>query len=214
MKVIKLTAKNFRETVVVAANCLSQASLVVIPTDTVYGLAVNALCQKGVEKLNSFKGRETGKGYSVFLNRFSKIKEYALFSKSEEKVMRALLPGPYTFVLRSTGRVAPLVESSERTVGIRLIEHEFINSLTALCLFPFTATSANVSDSRSFQSAKEFLVSLPVKEKKVIGLVVDGGVLPSRPPSAVIRLVGGKVCVVREGEEDKEVLLGRIKRGK
>jgi L-threonylcarbamoyladenylate synthase len=199
MRVIKLADSNVKETVKRVASVLRKNGLVVLPSDTAYGLAANASSSDAVQKVYDFKGRLFAKGLSVFLNNLDEIEKYAKYNQPQWSIIKTLLPGPFTVILESKGRATPAVEPGDGTLGVRVVDQELISRVTQSVPFPITATSANLAGKGPHFSIRAFLATLSEKKKAMISLVVDAGTLPRRPTSTVIRLAGEKIEVLREG---------------
>ncbi|MEI7652650.1 MAG: tRNA (adenosine(37)-N6)-threonylcarbamoyltransferase complex ATPase subunit type 1 TsaE [bacterium] len=102
---------------------LTAGGIVVCPSDTVYGILVDATNESAVKKLIDFKERPVGKAISVFVGSIDMMSEVVDTSGLTESA-RSLLPGPYTLVLPSRGTVSTLLESEKGTLGVRLIGHK------------------------------------------------------------------------------------------
>lgn len=199
MKIVKLEKEKISKIAILVKKTLKKGGLAVIPSDTAYGLAVNAKMPKAVEKIFNFKGRRFGKGVSVFLNKIEEIKKYADLPKDKEELVKTLLPGPFTIVLKSKGKVAAKIEPTDKTVGIRIIDQPLIKKLTKNCPFAITATSANISGKGPHYSIEAFLKTLSNKKKSQIDLIIDAGPLTRKPTSTVIRLVSDQIKILRKG---------------
>lgn len=199
MKIVKLTKANLAPAVRQAADILKKNGLVIIPSDTAYGLAAKATSSKAVQKIFDFKGHRFGKGISIFVNNIDSLKKYALFNSNQEKIISTLLPGSFTVILKSKGKTAPQIEAPDKTIGLRLIENNFVQALTKALPFPFTATSANLSGKGPHYSISSFLKTLSQKKKEMLDLIIDTGQLPRVPTSTVVRLVEDEIKILRPG---------------
>lgn len=199
MKIVKLKKNNLKKIIKLAKKNLENEDLVVIPSDTVYGLAANAQSKKAVQKVLDFKGRRPDKGISIFLKNFGEIKKYAYCDSNQERILKTMLPGSFTVILKSRHQTMPELEVKDGTIGLRLIDHPFVGQLVKALSFPITATSVNISGKRPHYSIDALLGTLSEKKKKMLGLVVDAGKLPANPPSTVMRLVEDEVEVLRKG---------------
>src|SRR5437762_767193 len=79
---------------------LEKGGVVIFPSDTVYGLLVNAINEKAVQKLIAFKNRPTGKAISVFCD-FKALSNLVKIDRNQKKILKNLLPGPFTVILDS-----------------------------------------------------------------------------------------------------------------
>ncbi|GBF37016.1 L-threonylcarbamoyladenylate synthase [Methanofervidicoccus abyssi] len=168
-------------------------------TDTLYGLCANALDESALEKVYSIKERERGKPVSIFLRSTEDIKRYAYLDDTGRKIVERFLPGPLTIVLKKKDIIPDAL--SKDYVGIRVPKSEIVRELS---IVPLTATSANISRERPPTSFEE--IDDRIKER--VDLIIDTGVCPYRRPSTVIKVVDGKVELIREGAVD----FGEIKK--
>jgi len=196
MQTIKLDDKNVIEKTV---EVLHQGGLVVFPSDTVYGLLVDAYNEEAVRKLIAFKNRPPGKPISVFVD-WDFLYDLVLVSEKQKELLKNILPGPFTVVLKSKGKVCPLLESEKKTLGIRIPDYQPVNSLVKKFKRPITATSANLSGKSPHYSIESLLKQLPESKKKLIDLIVDAGKLPRNKPSTVIDLVEENIKILRRGD--------------
>lgn len=185
---------------------LKQGGLVVVPSDTVYGLSVDATNQQAVENLIAFKSRPTGKPISVFVRSIKECEKIVAIDREQRKTLESILPGCYTVVLSSRHRINSLLESEKGTLGIRVVKHPFIQALTEAYPNPITATSANLSGGSPHYSIESLLKSLSAKKRAMIDYIVDYGKLPYNKPSTVIDLSSDEIEVIRQG--DSTIALG------
>lgn len=179
---------------------LRQGGLVIVPTDTVYGLLVDAQNKEAIEKLMNFKERPKGKPVSVFLANFEQIKKYVEVTDKQIEVLKKLLPGPFTIILKSKHKVDKELESEEGNLGVRLPKYKFIEDIVNIFGSPVTATSANLSGRSSVYSIDSLLRTLSQKKLDLIDLVIDAGKLPRNKPSTVIDLTQEKIRILRKGD--------------
>ncbi|MFC1790131.1 L-threonylcarbamoyladenylate synthase [Patescibacteria group bacterium] len=207
MKIIKLADNNLNKAIQLAKQVLKRDGLVVVPSDTAYGLAARADSSKAVQKVLDFKGRLPDKGISVFLAKVDKITDYASCPQSQMETIQTLLPGPFTVILNSRLGLSSLLEPGDETLGVRVINYQFIQKLLKKTGFPFTATSANLSGKGPHYSIEAFLKTLSDKKKQMLDLVIDVGKLPRVPVSTVVRLVQDKIQVIRRGSLNPELIM-------
>lgn len=185
---------------------LKSGGLVVFPTDTVYGLLVDATNEKAVEKLIAFKNRPPGKAISVFINE-AMINDYVEVSEKSSKLLQQLLPGPFTIILPSKHKTSQLLESEKGTLGVRIPDNELISELVKAYGKPITATSANLGGQSSHYSVESLLHHISKEKHSLIDLIIDGGQLPRNKPSTVVDLSQQEMKVIRQGD----ILLGDVK---
>lgn len=200
MIIQKITKNNADQIIDQTVKVLSHGGLVIFPSDTVYGLLVDANNEDAVKKLITFKNRPVGKAISVFVNDLGMLKELVLTNNKQLKTIQGLVPGPFTIILDSKHKVSRLLESEKGSLGVRIPDNFFVNKLTKKLGRPITATSANLAGRPSHYSVDSLLKSLTKQKKDLIDLIVDAGKLPRNKPSTVIDLTGERIKVLRQGD--------------
>lgn len=179
---------------------LRNGGLVVFPTDTVYGLLVDAKNKEAVEKLIAFKNRPAGKPISVFVRDLEMMAGVVELGVAEQHRLEEILPGPYTVILKSKHKTSNLLESETGTLGVRIPKYDAVTELVARFAGPVTATSANRSGHPPVHSVDALMNQLNDKQKEMIDLVVDIGTLPNNKPSTVVDMSRNTLRVLREGD--------------
>lgn len=179
---------------------LREGGLVVAPSDTVYGLLVDATNEEAVIRLTQFKNRPIGKPISVFVADFTMLHDQVIVKPEQEKMISNLLPGPFTIVLPSHHRVQRKLESERGSLGVRIPQYQFITDLTKRFGKPITATSANLSGRPSHYSLQSLLNELPQSKKDLITLAIDAGKLSRNKPSTIVDLTQAEIRVLRHGD--------------
>lgn len=201
MKTIILNSNNhwfiIRETIKV----LSSGGLVVFPSDTVYGLLVDATNKKAVDKLIALKDRPFGKAISVFVDGWTMLDKQVEVLSSQKQILHEILPGAFTVILPSKHQVNSRLESENQTLGIRFVKYPLINKLVKAFGKPLTATSANLSGKQPHYQPSTFQKELSAKKSKLIDLVIDAGRLPRNKPSTVIDLTKPTIKILRFGDK-------------
>ena len=175
-----------------ALAALERGSVIAYPTDSVYGLGCDLLSKRGVESLYRMKGMPANQLLSFVCPDLSDIARYAIVGDAAYRVMRRLLPGPYTFILPATKEVPRVLRMKRKTVGVRIPSHPVTLALTHALGRPLVSTSASVDG--------EFLIDPGEIEERFpeLELILDAeGV--GLTPSTVIDLSGEEPVLVREG---------------
>jgi tRNA threonylcarbamoyl adenosine modification protein (Sua5/YciO/YrdC/YwlC family) len=123
--------------------------------------------------------------------------EYCLVSEAQERILHALLPGPYTFILPLRRRIAA---SSTTTVGVRVPEHLFMRQVSKELQLPIVSTSANLSGKGGAAS----LADVDPRILSAADLAIDGGRCIYGTGSTVIDLVRMEIArkgAVRKGDD-------------
>lgn len=179
---------------------LKSGALVVMPSDTIYILAVDATNDKAVNKLLEFKNRWIGKAISVAVSDIEMANQYAEIGENEKEIYSLMLPGPFTLVSKGKHKVAKGIEAEDGSLGIRIPDNKMILEVVKKLGKPISATSANLSGRRPHYSVESFLNTLSKKKKEMIDFIVDKGKLPKNKPSTVIDIRGSEMKILRRGE--------------
>jgi L-threonylcarbamoyladenylate synthase len=202
MTIKKINKNNYPQVINYTADILKQGGLVVFPSDTVYGLLADATNERAVKKLIDFKNRPSGKAISVFVSDFEMIGQLVAINNQQLTILKQILPGPFTVILKSKHKVSPFLESEKGTLGVRIPMYQYVEVLVKKYGTPLTATSANLSNRLPHYSIKTLLAELPEKKKQLVDLIVDAGKLPRNKPSTVVDLTESEIKVLRKGDVD------------
>jgi tRNA threonylcarbamoyl adenosine modification protein (Sua5/YciO/YrdC/YwlC family) len=194
--IIKINPQNPQERLLrQAMETLLGGGLIAYPTDTTYAVGCDLYNLKGIAKIYQIKRRPTSKPFSFICHDLKNISEYAQVGNYAYKVMKRLLPGPYTFVLEASRQVPKILQTKRRTVGIRVPDHPIALELVGLLGHPIISTSASLSDGQVESDPYE----IEDRFKPHLALVIDAGIiLPS--PSSIISLIDDAPEVIREGK--------------
>ena len=155
-----------------AADLLRAGHIVAIPTETVYGLAGNALDAEVVRRIFAVKGRPANNPVIVHVNSIEMARQcVSVWPEQAQKLAEAFWPGPLTLVLPRARQVPDVVTAGGPTVAIRWPRHPFVQKLVHACQFPLAAPSANLSGEISPTTAEHVARSLRGR----IAMLVDGG---------------------------------------
>jgi len=191
--------KTGKKTVDLAVDVLQQGGLVVYPTETLYGIGVDATNAEAVKKLTVYKERPFGKPFSVAVTDLKMALEFADLNSTAKNLYKEFLPGPMTIISKGKHKLAPGIESEEGTVGIRIPEYKLVIDIVKKFGKPITATSANASYKRRPYKVSDVLDNISVKQKGLIDLIIDAGELPHNEPSTVIDTTLDDPVTLRQG---------------
>ncbi len=186
-----------------AKNLLQKGELVAIPTETVYGLAGNALDASAVAKIFEVKKRPSFDPLIVHIPDYSQLSKYASqIPPQAERLAKEFWPGPLTLLLKKRSIVPDLVTSGLDTVGIRCPNHPLTQSLLKSIDFPLAAPSANPFGFVSPTTAAHVNEQLGAK----IRYILDGGPCQVGVESTIVGFENNKTVVHRLGGIDVEQL--------
>jgi len=176
---------------------LEGGGIVAYPTDTIYGIGCDIYSKKGLEKIQQIKGRDKNKPLSFICSDLAHISQFAKVPNYAYRIMKRLLPGPYTFILDASSEVPRMLMPKRKTVGIRVPDNAIVLSIVKELGHPLITTSANFSG--------EDVISDPFEIERIMGkqldAVINGGRL-SGEPSTVIDLTGNAPEIIRKGAGD------------
>ena len=204
-KILKPNDENYAY----CAKLLREGEVVAIPTETVYGLGANALCESGVKKIYQAKGRPSDNPLIVHVASFEMIEKLAYVSDMAKIVMENFMPGAITMVLKKKKVVPDCVTGGLDTVGIRMPKNEVALRLIKESGVPVCAPSANTSTRPSPTKATHVLFDLNGK----IPAILDGGECSVGVESTIVDVSGKQPKLLRAGGMPIEVLeekLGKI----
>lgn len=199
MNIIQLTESNVAEVIATANATLADGGLVIYPTETCYGIGVDATNQKAVDTLLQYKSKRKDKPLSVAVTGEEMAAQYVEINDTARNIYTNLLPGPITVVSRSLGKLADGVESSMGTQGIRVSSHPFVAQWVANYGLPITSTSANASYKKTPYAIDDILNNISDKQKALVSLIINAGELPRRKPSTVIDTTLDNIYIMRQG---------------
>src|SRR6478735_1162446 len=182
--------------IVLAKQLLENGDLVAIPTETVYGLAGNALSATSVAKIFSTKNRPQFDPLIVHVPSLEKAKDYVSEVPDFAKALtEKFWPGPLTLLLKKKTVIPDLVTSGLDTVGIRCPDHSLTRDLLTSLDFPLAAPSANPFGYVSPTEPSHVNEQLGQKIKYIL----DGGVCPVGIESTIVGFENEGPVVYRLG---------------
>ena len=179
-----------------ASDILKNHGVIVYPTDTIYGFGCDIFSSKAVERIYKIK-KKKATGFSFICPDLKSISEFAFVSDQAYRIMKRLLPGPYTFIFKATKRVPKEIIPNKKTVAIRIPDNDICLNLVKEIGNPIITTSVNVSCephySDPLEIEKEFLPH--------VDLIIDAGTLQN-DPSTVIDFSEDEPKIIRYGKGD------------
>lgn len=192
-----------------AAEIILAGGIVALPTETVYGLAANALNADAVRKIFEAKGRPFIDPLIAHVLDFEALEKIAVSNLSARRLYDAFCPGPITFVLKKRDCVPGIVSAGKPTVAVRMPSHPVMRRFMAEVKVPLSAPSANPFGYVSPTKARHVEAQLGGK----IDAIIDGGSCECGVESTIVMLVDeDRPMLLRPGpvpRDEIERVLGR-----
>ena len=179
-----------------AARVLEQGGIVALPTETFYGLAVDAFCVEAVARLNGLKGKESDTPILLLVADADQAADVADTTHPGFAALnRRFWPGPLTIVLPARENLPAVIHGGRGTVALRMSGLELPRALAARLGRPITGISANLTGTPPARTAAGVALAFPGS----LDLILDGGHTPGGAPSTIIDLTREPPTVLREG---------------
>ncbi|MGF1603945.1 MAG: L-threonylcarbamoyladenylate synthase [Thermosynechococcaceae cyanobacterium] len=188
---------------------LLSGAVMLYPTDTVYAIGCDLNSKAALQRVRNLKQLSNDKPLTFLCSSLSNIAQYAYVQDPAYRIMRRLVPGPYTFILPATKLVPKLVQNPKRkTTGIRVPDHPVCQAILSALETPVISTSAHLPEalgglSDTFQGLSQ--AELFDCFDKHVDLIIDNGQEPAELYSTILDLCGSEPTVIREGLGWEEV---------
>ncbi len=193
-----------QDAISLAIEKLKNGKVIAIPTDTVYGLAVDAKNFDAVENLYRLKKREKNKPLAIFLKNLEQIKKLFIVEDITKKLIEKYLPGKLTIVAKIKDKTdiklaKNLNEIDDDFLGFRVVESFFIKKLFNEFEVILAVTSANISGNKVANSPSEIIKIFPQIE-----LIISGDLLENSA-STVVKINNSQLEIIRNGAIEIEL---------
>ncbi|MBW4669582.1 MAG: threonylcarbamoyl-AMP synthase [Cyanomargarita calcarea GSE-NOS-MK-12-04C] len=186
---------------------LSSGAVMLYPTDTVYAIGCDLNAKSAVERVRQIKQLANDKPLTFLCPSLSNVATYASVSDTAYRIMKRLIPGPYTFLLPATKLVPRLVQNPKRkTTGIRVPNHTVCLALLEALENPIISTSAHVPPDEIDGGALEVeakagmtQVELFDRLDSLVDVIVDTGEEPTYEVSTILDLTLDQPMITRQG---------------
>ena len=176
---------------------LRDGAVIIYPTDTIYGMGCDIHNARAVERVARIKGiKPTRNDFSFICYDLSHIADYARVSNQAFKLMKKMLPGPFTFILDATGNVPKLLNTNKKTVGIRVPDNDIPRQIVHELGNPIITTSIRDEDEIIEYSTDPELIF--EKFQHQVDMVIDGG-YGGNVASTIVDATNDDFSVLRQG---------------
>jgi L-threonylcarbamoyladenylate synthase len=188
--------RDLQSAVTKAADLIKSGGVVAIPTESFYGLAVNATNSRAIQRLLDVKKRSGDQPILILIPSVEQLDQYViLIPEIARLLMNEFWPGGLTLIFKAKPNLPRELTAGTGKIGVRLSSHPVATALAQAVGSPITATSANISGQPACSSAKEVLQYLG----ESVDLILDGGKTAGGKGSTVLDVTIDPPVVVREG---------------
>ena len=174
MRVLKIYENNINERhIAEAVDALRDGHIILYPTDSVYGFAVDSLNKKAIERLCHLKGLDPEKNLlSIVCSDLSQASEYVRIDNNAFSILKKHLPGAFTFILPASTRL-PKIFKSRKTIGLRIPDNEIARKLAETLGNPLLSSSVTIDEDYPEASAEPENLALTYNND--VAVAIDGG---------------------------------------
>ena len=190
-----------------AADWIRHGGVVIFPTETFYGLAVDPTQPDAVAAVFDLKGRPAGMALPLVASSLAQVENLVgTLRGANARLAADFWPGPLSLVLDAPASIAPAVHGGTHTVAVRVPAHPMARALAEAYGRPLTATSAN----RSGEPPVDDLAGITTiaADRRVV--VLDGGRTPGGAPSTIVDARVAPVRIIRNGAVPSDRVLRSI----
>lgn len=182
-----------------AAEIIREGGIVVYPTDSSYAFGWALGDKAALERVRQLRGIERDHDFTLACRDLSDIATYARVENWAYRLLKALTPGPYTFVLRATHQLPKrLQDPKRRSIGIRVPDHTIAQTLLGVLGEPLMSSTLLLPPDPFPLTDPE---DIRDRLERQVDAIIDGGSCGMEPTS-VLDLSGGEVAVLRKGKGD------------
>lgn len=174
---------------------LQKGSVVVIPTDTLYGFCCDIKAHKAVDRILDIKGLPEKHLMSCICADLAQASQYVNLDNSAFAILRRILPGPYTVVLEANRAVPKVLLDKRKTIGIRIPDSPVARTLVEALGRPILSTSVSTPEGRNILDPEEIYKLYGSQ----VDMILSQGII-SDEKSTVLSYADGEWTVLREGK--------------
>ena len=188
-----------------ACRHLKAGGVLVLPTDTLYGLAADVFNENALRRVFAIKGRPAGLALPVLVADWEMVTMVATdWSETAQQLAAKFWPGPLTLILPSSAGLSSLVTGGGETVAVRSADHRVPQSLISRLGHPITGTSANRTGEPDLLALEDIRDEL----EQSVDCIISCGPAPQGIQSTVVDVTGQEPRLVREGVISIQEIIG------
>jgi len=179
----------------ISVEILKKGGVVMHPTETCYGLAVDVFNELALRKLYKAKGMDFSKPVSLLVKDLEMAKKYGEFSELAVDLALKYWPGPLSIIVPRKDSLPEFLNMGSEFVSFRVSDNKFCMDLISQFNSPLSTTSANKTGEDPF-----YFVDRSCDLLKDVDLVVDFGELVENSSSTIVKVEGDKMFIIRQGD--------------
>ena len=196
--IIKINPENPQQRLIrKVADTLKEGGVIAYPTDTIYGLGCDLYQKDAIKRIHRLKRHSKNKRLSIICADLKDISNYAYVPDYAYRIMKTLIPGPYTFILEATKLVPKIMLTNQQTVGIRVPDNNISLTLVRELEHPIITTSVTRPDESLYNDPEE----IDQMFGRQIDMVIDGEIIVAEH-SSIIDLTDEYPQILRPGKGD------------
>ncbi len=201
MEIIDFKEKIDTNKLKIISKCIIDGGIVAFPTETVYGIAANALDEVAIDKVYKIKNRDKNKPLIILINDYNMLNSIVKnINEVHKKLIDNFWPGPLTILFEKKEILPVNITGGSNLVGVRIPSNEIALKIICNTGVPITAPSANLSGKLSIIDASVVCEQLENK----VDYVIDGGISEIGIESTIVKVEEGIVKIIRNGKIQKE----------
>lgn len=188
-------------------DCLRSGGVIIYPTDTIYGIGCDIYNTEAITRICRIKNIDPKKAqFSFICSDLSHLSDYTKNVDTPTfRLLKAALPGPYTFILDASKEVPKMLKTKKDTVGIRIPDNLICNTIVKELGHPIMSASLPMDGEVEYFTDPELMHD---QFENLVDIVIDGGI-GHLMPSTIIDCTGGEPELIRAGAGDWEKLSGK-----
>lgn len=202
-KTLRILSKD-KKAHIKTSQIIKNGGIAIVPTETVYGFAVDAFNVDAQKKVYKIKGRSQKKPLILMTKNLESAKPIIEIPQKALKIAERFWPGQLTLIF-STTDLGKVISGGRTNIGVRIPNNEFMLKMLEVLDSPVFTTSVNISNKKSAKDIKETLIF-----DDIVDIIVDGGKCKYSFESTVIDMVQYPYVIIRKGCLDSNEILKYI----
>lgn len=179
-----------------AVDIIKKGGVVIYPTDSSYAIGCDLGGKKAMDRIRMVRQLDKYHNFTLVCRDLSEISQYAIVDNVNYRLMKALTPGPYTFILQATREVPKRLQNPKRkTIGIRVPDNSVCSALLEELDQPLMSSTL-ILPGEEYPLTDPYQIRLSLEG--VVDLIIDGG-YSGHEPTTVVNLADGAPEILRQG---------------